>query len=328
MNTRFSTAQAKTGERFAFWRDMARRHFVPLHIEPLGNGDFNGAARLRTLADLDVALIRADPMAVSRTAKHIEHSAQNEYFVGLQLTGKAVAEHRDRRLTLGPGDFALFDSARPYRIAFLGANGFEHLIIRVPRELLERRCADIARATGIAVRDTDRRGGLVTPILKRLTGLRDIDDGIVDGIIDPALDLLAYSLTLTAGLPGIRERHGTRTLNDIKRYTVSHHAESELSPARAASACSISVRQLHRLFADDSATFGEFLRETRLQQCRRDLSDPRLWRVPIAEIARSHGYRSSSVFTRAFTSRFGVGPRAFRARHHEQTLTASDAGRR
>jgi AraC-like DNA-binding protein len=323
VNIGFSTAQAEAGERLEFWREMARTHFVPLHIEPLSNGDFNGAVRLHTLTDIDIAFIHADPMAVSRGAKHIERSAQNEYFVGLQLTGKAVAEHRDRRLTLGPGDFALFDSALPYRIAFLGSNRFDHLIIRIPRELLERRCADIPRATGIAVRNTSRLGGLVTPVLKRLTRLHDANDGIVDGIIDPVLDLLAQSLALTAGLSSTPERRGARTLSHIKRYTVNQHADSELSPAGAASACSVSVRQLHRLFAEDSATFGEFLRETRLQQCRRDLSDLRLARVPIAEVARSHGYRSSSVFTRAFTSRFGIGPRAFRARQQEGPLTAS-----
>jgi AraC-like DNA-binding protein len=74
----------------------------------------------------------------------------------------------------------------------------------------------------------------------------------------------------------------------------------------------VSVRQLHRLFSHEHTTFGRFLREGRLRRCRRDLSDPRLAGLAIAEIARRHGFRSAATFTRAFAERYRVGPRAFR----------------
>lgn len=318
MDTVFSTAQAAPGERLDFWREMVRRHFVPLRIEPLGSRDFNGAVRLRAIVELDVALIRADPMMVARGTRHIECSAQDEYFVGLQLSGGAVAEQAGRRATLRPGDFALFDSARPYRIAFGGAGRFDHLIIRIPRELLDRRCSNISRTTAIAIRPGSGPGGLVTPVLRRLTGMADPPAGVVD----PILDLLTHSLALTAGLSAAPAPRGTRMLGELKRYTLGHLADTDLSPASAAAACSISVRQLHRLFADDRTTFGAFLKDARLRNCRRDLADPRLARVSIAAIARGHGFHNASVFTRAFTARYGVGPRSFRrqAAEHPRTV--------
>ena len=88
--------------------------------------------------------------------------------------------------------------------------------------------------------------------------------------------------------------------------------DPDLTPAAVAEAQFISVRQLHRLFAREQTTFGSFVREERLRRCGRDLSDSRLARVPIADIASQWGYRSPAHFTRAFTAHFGVGPRDFR----------------
>jgi AraC-like DNA-binding protein len=55
------------------------------------------------------------------------------------------------------------------------------------------------------------------------------------------------------------------------------------------------------------------VRDVLCHRCgRRDLADPRLAAVTIADIARHHGFRSAAVFTRAFTRRYRAGPRAFR----------------
>ncbi len=304
----FSTMEVARGERVDFWREMVRRHFVPLRIEPLSKGDFDGTVRLRSIAELDVARVRAHPMLAARTARHIERSAGEEYFVGLHLRGRALAHQDGRRATLLPGDFALFDSARPYSIEFHDADRFDHMIVRIPRGLLDARCAGLERATSLAVRAGSQPGRLVSPMLVTLAGM----DGEGAPFVEPILDALARSLALAAGLTATPVPRRRRTLQELKRYTLTHLGDAELSPSRVAGACFVSVRQLHRLFAEERTTFGAFVRESRLNNCRRDLADPRLSSLAIGEIARSHGYRSAPVFTRAFTERYGVGPRAFR----------------
>ena len=304
----FSTMEVAPGERVDFWREMVRRHFVPLRIEPLAKGDFDGTVRLCSIAELDVARVSAHPMLAARSRRHVERSAGEEYLVGLHLRGRALARQDGRRATLLPGDFALFDSARPYAIEFHAADRFDHLIVRIPRGLLDARCAGLERATSTAVRAGGQPGRLVSPMLMALAEM----DGDGAPFVDPILDALTRSLALAAGLTATPPSRRRRALQELKRYTLTHLGDADLSPARVAGACFVSVRQLHRLFAEDETTFGAFVRDSRLRNCRRDLADPRLSSLAIGEIARGHGYRSAPVFTRAFTERYGVGPRAFR----------------
>lgn len=121
MSESFSTLEVSPRERIDFWREMVRRHFVPLEIEPLCDDEFNGMVALRSVGELDTARVRAHPMLASRNRDHIERSAGDEYFVALHLHGLAYGEQDTRQAVLRPGDFALFDSARPYRIAFRAA---------------------------------------------------------------------------------------------------------------------------------------------------------------------------------------------------------------
>lgn len=306
----FSTMEVAQGERVDFWREMIRKHFVPVRIEPLRDGDFDGSVSLCSIAELDVARVRAPPMLAARGRRHIERSASTEYFVGLHLRGRALARQDGRRAMLLPGDFALFDSARPYAIEFHDADRFEHLIIRIPRELLDARCGSLERATSVAVRAGGETGRLLSPALATLAGMGERGAAFVD----PLLDLLARSLALSAGIETAPVPRRERALRELERYTLAHLADAALSPASVAGASFVSVRHLHRLFAQEQTTFGGFVREMRLRRCRRDLADPRMAGIAIVEIARRNGYRSASVFTRAFTERYGIGPRAFRRR--------------
>ena len=304
----FSTVDVAADERVEFWREMVRRHFVPLRVEPFTDREFNGSARLRSIAALDFARVHADPMRASRSWSHIERSATDEYFIGLHLRGLAVGDQDGRRAVLRPGDFALFDSARPYRIAFHNSGPFDHLIVRIPRRQLDLRCPNLERATALAITARGGPGRLASGSLRTLAALRD---GAL--FVDPVLDLLGSVLTLRSGRVGPPPRRDQRALGDLKRYTINHLNDPTLSPDRVASACFVSVRQLHRLFAREHTTFGAFLRESRLRQSRHDLADPRLASLKISDIARRNGYRSAATFTRSFAESYGEGPRAFRA---------------
>jgi AraC-like DNA-binding protein len=305
----FSTVDVAPDERVEFWREMVRRHFVPLRVEPFTDGEFNGSAHLRSIAALDFARVHADPMRASRGWSHIERSAGDEYFIGLQLRGLAVGDQDGRRAVLRPGDFALFDSARPYRIAFHSSGRFDHLIVRIPRERLDLRCPKLERATALAITARGGPGRLASTSLRTLAA---VEDGGV--FVDPVLDLLGGALRVSAGLLAPTPRRDQHALEDLKRYTINQLDDPTLSPARVASACFLSVRQLHRLFAREQGTFGAFLRESRLRRCRGDLADPRLASLTIGDIARRNGYRSAATFTRSFSQRYGEGPRAFRSR--------------
>jgi AraC-like DNA-binding protein len=206
----------------------------------------------------------------------------------------------------------LLDSARPYRIAFRAASTFDHLILRIPRDQLDARAPHLHRATALSVKAASAAGRLAFPILTTLAS----DDGAAP-FVGSILDLLGTALGEAAGLTGLPLSRGQRTLEQITHYSLARLATPDLSPATVAQACFVSSRQLHRLFEREGTTFGAFVKEARLARIQRDLTDPAMASLTIAEIGHRHGYRQPAVLTRAFTQRYGAGPRELRRSRHQ-----------
>jgi AraC-like DNA-binding protein len=88
--------------------------------------------------------------------------------------------------------------------------------------------------------------------------------------------------------------------------------DPRLTPPAIAADHHISLRYLHKLFERDGHTVAGWIRERRLEQCRRDLADPRLAARSIHAIATRWGFTSPAHFSRAFRGAYGFSPRQFR----------------
>jgi AraC-like DNA-binding protein len=108
------------------------------------------------------------------------------------------------------------------------------------------------------------------------------------------------------GTPAIDLRQ--QILAFIHRYL----SEPTLGPSEIASAMGISVRHLHRLFLLTGSSLGDYVRNRRLEGCRRDLANPYMRERSITEIAFFWGFSDSAHFSHAFKKQFGVSPRRFR----------------
>src|SRR6266536_3404591 len=80
---------------------------------------------------------------------------------------------------------------------------------------------------------------------------------------------------------------------DLKRHALTNLGDRGLTPAAAARASYISVRQLHRLFAREGLSFAAWVHEQRLRRCRDDLADRSLAHLAIAEVATRYGVTPS-----------------------------------
>ena len=97
-----------------------------------------------------------------------------------------------------------------------------------------------------------------------------------------------------------------------RRSSSSTWVIPELSPAMIAAAHHISLRSLHQLFHDEGLTVAGWIRQRRLERCRRDLSDPALASRPVAAIAARWGFSSPGDFSRAFRAVHGLPPAEYR----------------
>jgi AraC family transcriptional activator of tynA and feaB len=96
---------------------------------------------------------------------------------------------------------------------------------------------------------------------------------------------------------------------DIEHWVAERVCADAVPPAEAAAAHGLSVRTLHRLFADAGQTFGGVVRKVRAEGGKRDLA---LTTDTVQTIAMRWGYADASHFCREFKRHYGITTREFR----------------
>jgi AraC-like DNA-binding protein len=130
-----------------------------------------------------------------------------------------------------------------------------------------------------------------------------------------ALELLSATLTscLDAAVTLTPDDRRRIRLTQINAFIARNLGDPQLSPPLIATAHHISLRYLHRLFRDEhGVTVAAWIRQSRLERCRRDLADPLLAGWSIERIAHRWGFNDLATFSRAFKQAEGVAPSAFR----------------
>lgn len=103
---------------------------------------------------------------------------------------------------MGPGDFALVDSAHPYGFRF--DRPFRSVILQIPRAMLTSRCAVAEHVTAVPFRTARGTGAFVSPVLCALAEQgHDLDETTAVSFMRNLLDLLATACdALDSDVPG------------------------------------------------------------------------------------------------------------------------------
>ncbi|MFI6937252.1 helix-turn-helix domain-containing protein [Streptomyces sp. NPDC050287] len=92
-----------------------------------------------------------------------------------------------------------------------------------------------------------------------------------------------------------------------KNLADSRLAEPQLSPAMLARELNVSLRTLHRAFAETGESVTAYIRDRRLEEARLALT-ARSGRLSVSELAAHWQFADSSHFIRAFKKRYGQTP--------------------
>src|SRR5690606_3771487 len=106
------------------------------------------------LATLELSRVTATAQRVHRTPARIARATEDYFLVSIQSQGEGYVIQDGRAARLRPGDFALYDSTRPYELRFDGA--FQQYVLMMPGPTLRTALRDTHRLTANAV--TGRRG--------------------------------------------------------------------------------------------------------------------------------------------------------------------------
>lgn len=311
-----STDLVPHDQRLAYWTDMICNVYVQLGCDPVpgpgGRGDFEGSIRQHTLPSLDVSVVTSGPQKVMRTPGHIARSSDDYFLVSIQARGRGVVRQDGRDAVLSVGDFALYDSTRPYQLLFDDA--FEQIVLKLPGERLRSELRETEALTATTVSGREGAGHLLLGMIRTLR--EDIDT------LQPASALAVANGVLNILVAGLQTLPAARSpalsnltafhLARIKRRIDARLDDPALSVGALAEELGMSVSQIHRVFKSEPLTPSQYIWERRLEACSRDLLDPRLAGRTVGDIAYGRGFSDAAHFSRAFRERFGCSPREWR----------------
>ncbi|MHC9043679.1 AraC-like ligand-binding domain-containing protein [Microbacterium saperdae] len=311
------TAAVASSERFEMWTDAVNRSFVPLRAwsaDPEARAVFDGRLIAQTLGPMSVSSVAGSAVRVSRTRSEIARDDPGHIKLGVQLRGHSTIIQDGRDAVLAPGDFALYDTTRPYSLDF--DSSFRMLVVMFPIEALR---IDRGRLRGLtASRFSGQSGsGAIASAL-----LRAFDGALGDGTLQNRLPLSDAVFDMVAAALGERldseggvgeEARRRSLLARVELYIADHLGDAELSVSGIASAHHVSVRYLQKLFEENRDTVSGWIRERRLDAARRDLGNVAQNEQQISAIGARWGFTDAASFARAFRQQFGVSPSEFRA---------------
>lgn len=307
--------EADVGRRLDVWRGLVSDAFVPLDARATDPASFRGGViRSGTLGDVLVSEVSSDAQIVCRTRRTIDRGDPDVYKLGIQLRGRGVLAQDGREAVLRPGDFALYDTTRPYRLAF--GEPFRTLVLMFPRTLLDFGPQRMGRLTAVRIPGREGLGAAVSPFLTRVARDADALDGqgaarIGGNALALLTTVFAQVLDRETEVPSEDRRAALAAR--IEEYAEEHLTDPGLTPDRIADAHHISVRYLHRIFEPGGVTVAGWIRARRLERARRDLADPLLDSLPVSAIGARWAMVDASQFSRLFRNAYGVTPTAHRA---------------
>lgn len=316
MKQLLSTASVSSRERVAFWVDMICSTYVHLDCDPkqVKASGFEGSIERHSLAQLEMSVIRSHPQSVFRTHAAIARDAEDCFLVATQSIGHGYVEQGGRETLMGPGDFSIYHSARPYTLRFNGA--FEEIILKIPGDALRAVMPAAEAFTAVKVAGGSGPGRLLSGMLETLRrDAESLPPPAARSVGDTLVSLVAAGLQAGSERPrALQTALQSYHLERIRRCIEDNLHDPNLTMEAVARQLGMSVGHLHRLFAAEPMTPAQFLMGRRLEYCSRDLLDARWAMRPVSEIGFRWGFNDAAHFSRAFRQRFGLPPREWRMR--------------
>ncbi|GGP71090.1 helix-turn-helix domain-containing protein [Saccharothrix coeruleofusca] len=285
------------------WYEAAIGVLVPDAVRP-DRGE--AVTRSRDLGAVRVCEVVASGPRAPRTPELVPAQAPSRYHLVLALSGTFGIAQAGREAVLGAGDLVLCGTSRPLRRwAVPDRELSARVVVQFPEELLPLPPEQVDRLLAVRLPGREGLGALLAGSLREL--LAGASGGHAARLADISLDLLAALLARELAVepePFGRGRHRA-LLAQVRHHIAEHLSAPDLSPASVAAAHHLSVRHLHRLFAERGTSVAATIRALRLERCRRDLaSSGELVHV----VAARWGFTDPAHFSRLFRGTFGLSP--------------------
>jgi AraC-like DNA-binding protein len=273
---------------------------------------FAGRIRTRSFGELGLFGVACRRHTVHRVDADLDRGDDASFLLTLQLSGSKRLVQHGRTATVRPGEFALYDSEQP--LAMDVSDDYRSVNMRFPKSGVGRR--DARAFPELCARSFPADAGFAPVLWSAVVAANAVRDA------GPAGDLLAgnvvgLAVTVLRARLGLRPPAGdprTRRLRRARAHIEARLADPALSVPAVAAATHVSVRHLHQLFDPTGYTVAGWIRHRRVEECRRDLTDPALRELPVAAVGARWGFTTASHFGAVFKAGTGMAPGEYRDR--------------
>lgn len=301
-------------ERLDYWRDVVCKTVVDLDPQPLSDVRFNASLNSVIWDGMSVSRICASAHRVSRLRSATARSGAEVLIFNFVVRGEALVEQDGRTVHLRPGDGAVCDAVRDYKIYF--DESFDVVSVRIPR-------AGFFQSPGRIQSITARSFAVTTQVCPMLfayavsfsetaSRLGAVSSEKVFHNFGDLLRATVDETVLGVALP--LSEYRAATLMRIKDYVERHADNHLLDTAKVAQKLSLSLRYINKLMEAEGLSLSRYIWARRVERAANSLSDPHNKGRTLSDIAMRHGFNDLSHFSHAFRHQFGIPPKDFRAK--------------
>ena len=296
----------------SFWAGVVMQNVVDVDLELLPQKHFFGRMHSRSAGRGRFVSFRSGSHRLRRTPQQAKRNNGDTYLVSLQCRGICNIDQGGETISLRPGDIAIVHSGHPFAMTFPAE--VERRLVLIPRELLDDRMRSTPLKCGFPIRIAPASAGarFARDAVLQLTNVKTAwGQADCETVMESLAHLLTAELKGTAVCPTVSPL-ARPMLADVEAAIRHRIKEPDLSPALIARQCGISVRTLHRLFANGDVSFSRFVLDERLERARAALASASASSTLMA-LAMELGFNEAAHFSRSYRARFGETPRQTRA---------------
>lgn len=302
---------ASVASSFDHWKHLVAESFVPLTAGTADVEGFRGQLRSRVLDRMSIVEVTATSHEVHRTPALIARAHERYFKLNLQLEGTGLLIQDNREAVLRPGDLAIYDTNRPYTLAFEDTTRI--MVVMFPCDALALPTEYVGQLAAVRMAGDGGLSGIVGQFIRQLSENLDMLNGPSGSrLAANALDLVSTMLHAEMDISPDRMKPQALLAVAVREYIDANLSDPLLSPASIAAAHFISTRHLHNVFHESGTTVASWIRTQRLEGARRDLRDPLHAGLPVGAVAARWGFLDAAHFSRTFRDAFGVPPSDWR----------------
>ena len=304
----WNTDSVAPRDGFGFWQEAVCRAVLSVATERRQATAFHAQIRSRSFGSARFAAFKSGRHAIVRDRSHIASLTDGGYLVSMQLRGRCNISQADDQIILQPGEIAIIDGEQPFRIDF--PEDVERVVSVLPRHLLNSRAPWLPRrptrliSTAPTIIELARRH-----LLHLAYAEPDPESGEAVLLTENLCNLITIGSAAAKDASALTPDRRLELMLLLARQNLF---DPELSPAKLASWCKISVRTLHIRFKAMGYTWSQWLLSNRLDACRTALGDPCARHIQISQIAYQRGFNDLSHFNKSFRRAYAMTPGEYR----------------